>query len=465
MNLFWEPGINDIQKSKHLFNIEIRDNELLEQEYPTLKGKLSGGTITVEQYIYDDSVDTSKKSAVVDWYYKKKNTNGMEILHFCKFCNGEVLYATENDPELAERGLYDHGEYPFVFDTLFNVEGTPAGLGYIDLCKDPQLRIDKLNQVILKNADIACRLRWLISGSGKVNEAEYADHTKEFVHVDGVADVENSLKQIKVDPLPEIYVSILNNTIEELKETTGNRDFSQGGTSRGVTAASAIAALQEAGSKLSRDMIKSSYRAFTQVCYFVIELIRQFYTEPRCFRITGEQGNTEFVTYTNQNIAMQTGGEEFGLDIGYRKPIFDIKVTSQKSSPFSTVAQNERAKELYGMGFFRPDMADQALAALDMMDFEGIDKVRQRVSENGTLMQMVQQLQQQMMMMAQIIDSQNGTSMAPQLMAPQQQEGTPVEGSKQTIETNALGDTFKQARDSTAGAARTRAAASATPRV
>ena len=37
----------------------------------------------------------------------------------------------------------------------------------------------------------------------------------------------------------------------------------------GVTAASAIAALQEAGSKLSRDMIKAGYRAFGQVCYLV----------------------------------------------------------------------------------------------------------------------------------------------------------------------------------------------------
>jgi len=78
--------------------------------------------------------------------------------------------------------------------------------------------------------------------------------------------------------------------IEELKETRGNRDFSQGGTTSGVTATSAIAALQEAGSKLSRDMIKGSYHAFTQIACLVIRLIRQFYDEPRAFRILGEQG-------------------------------------------------------------------------------------------------------------------------------------------------------------------------------
>lgn len=38
-------------------------------------------------------------------------------------------------------------------------------------------------------------------------------------------------------------------------------------------------------------------------------------------------------------------------------------------------------------GFFAPQNADAALAALEMMDFEGIEKVRQRVRQNGTLAQ------------------------------------------------------------------------------
>ena len=62
------------------------------------------------------------------------------------------------------------------------------------------------------------------------------------------------------------------------------------------------------------------------------------------------------------------------------------------------------------MGFFAPANADAALAALDMMDFEGIEKVRQRVSENGTLYQQLQQMAQQMQKMAAIIDQQNGTN-------------------------------------------------------
>ena len=75
----------------------------------------------------------------MDWYYKVLK-NGRTLLHYCKFCNGEVLYASENDPIYKDSGFYSHGEYPFVFDTLFVEEGTPCGFGYIDIMKDAKSR-------------------------------------------------------------------------------------------------------------------------------------------------------------------------------------------------------------------------------------------------------------------------------------------------------------------------------------
>ena len=116
INLFWESGITDIQKSRNLFHVELVDNDLLMGTYPQLEGKLSSTpTENVSKYIYDDTVDTTNKSAVVDWYYKK-NQNGKTVLHFCKYVNDVVLFATENEPEKYPNGWYDHGLYPFVFD-------------------------------------------------------------------------------------------------------------------------------------------------------------------------------------------------------------------------------------------------------------------------------------------------------------------------------------------------------------
>ena len=395
INLFWESGIMDIQKSRNLFHVELADNDLLIQAYPQLQGKLGSAVMDVTKYIYDDKVDTNDKSLVVDWYYKKNN-----VLHYCKYVNDEVLFATENDPNFAERGWYDHGKYPFVYDPLFRTEGTPTGFGYIDVGKSSQEYIDRGNQAIMQNMLANAKPRHFIRTDGAVNEEEYADLTKDFVHVDGNLG-EDSIVPVQGKPLNDIYVQVINNKVDELKETTGNRDISSGGTTSGVTAASAIAAMQEAGSKLSRDANKASYRAFRQVVVMIIELIRQFYDLPRCFRIMGENGAARFVEYSNAGIQPQHQGMDFGQDMGYRLPLFDVEITAQKQSPYSKMSQNELALQFFGAGFFNPQMADQALACLDMMDFDRKHFIMQKISQNGGMYQKLMQYMQMAMMMSQ----------------------------------------------------------------
>ena len=413
INLFWESGITDIQKSRNVFHVELMDNDLLADTYPQLSGKLGSATMDVTKYVYDDTVDTNNKSIVVDWYYKKSQ-NGKTVLHYCKYVNDEVLFATENDPQYAERGWYDHGMFPFVFDPLYTVEGTPCGFGYIDIGKDAQAYIDRGNQAIMKNMLANAKPRHFIRSDGSVNEEEFADTNKDFVHVDGNLG-QDSILPIKANPLNNIYLTILNAKIDELKETTGTRDISTGGTTSGVTAASAIAALQEAGSKLSRDNNKASYRAFRKIVLMVIELIRQFYDMPRKFRILGENGAMRYVQYSNAGIQPQHQGVDFGTDMGFRLPLFDIEITAQKQSPYSKMSQNELALQFFGAGFFNPQIADQALACLDMMDFDRKQFIMQKISQNGTMYQQMMQMREQMLMLAQMVDRSNGSNLAEQI--------------------------------------------------
>ena len=462
INLFWESGITDIQRSRNLFHVELMDNDLLLGAYPQLQGKLSNSTMDLSKYVYDDTVDTNNKSAVVDWYYKK-NQGGKTVLHYCKYVNDEVLFATENDPMFADRGWYDHGLYPFVFDPLFSVEGTPCGFGYIDIGKSAQEYIDRGNQAIMQNMLANAKPRHFIRSDGSVNEQEYADMTKDFVHVDGQLG-QDSILPIQGKPLNNIYVEVINNKIDELKEVTGNRDISTGGTSSGVTAASAIAAMQEAGSKLSRDNSKASYRAFRKVCLMIIELIRQFYDLPRCFRIMGENGAARFVQYSNAGIQPQMQGIEMGVDMGYRLPLFDIEITAQKQSPYSKMSQNELALQFFGAGFFNPQMADQALACLDMMDFDRKQFVMQKIAQNGGMYQQMLMMQQQMLQMAQMIDPAMAEQMAAGIMGGQPvapaMGGAPAQNIQ---ETEALGGKEGPTESSNTKKARQRVAESTDP--
>lgn len=422
LNLFWQPGVDDIQKSKYVFNIVLMDNESLENTYPQLKGKLGGKGFTPRERKHEDYIDTTNMSDVIDVYYKVQ-VNGRTILHYAKYCGDTVLYATENDNQPNDRGrvpaqsgLYDHGLYPFVFDVLFPNSDSPAGFGYIDIGADTQNYVDRVSQSILKNVIVSAEPRYFTKKGSGINKTQFADITQNIIEYTG--DI-SGVVPVTVKGLDSSVIQVQHDKVEELKEVTGNRDVSTGGTTSGVTAASAIAAMQEAGSKLSRDGASASYRQYRKIVYLVVELIRQFYDVSRAFRITGKDGEYRFESYNNAKIVPQPQSEmingvpsAFGVDVGYRLPQFDIEITAEKQSPYSRISHNELVLQLYQLGMFQPGNADQALACLDNLDFDRKESIIQRVSQNGTLLQMLVQAQQRELLLAQIVDHYQGTNYA-----------------------------------------------------
>ena len=435
INLFWEPGITDIQESQNVFNTELVANNILEQRYPRTVGKLGGENITLAKYLYDDNVPTDDKSVVVDWYYHTY-VKGKKTLQYVKYVNDIVLYATENeitppekvtvDPEtgipltipldkpMAEKGLYDHAMYPFVTMALFPVEGSICGYGITDIGRDTQIQIDQLNKAIIDNALEGASPRYFVRDDGSINIKEYADKSKKFVHVEGNIGEEN-IRPIDHSRLDGIYVNLLSQKIDELKYVTSNQDVNNGSAPSGVTSASGIAALQETSGKNARSANKTFHRAFRDVCYQVVELIRQFYDVPRTFRINPDGMQEQFVQFDNSGLKPQ-GQMTMGMDMGLRLPEFDIDVTSEKANPYKKMEINDLALSFYNAGFFNPQMADQALACLGMMDFTKKDEVMQKISENGTLQEMLLLYQQMALQFANQISPALGQQVANQIL-------------------------------------------------
>ena len=389
LNVFWEPGIKDIQDSRNLFVVAFADEDIIKQQYPQLRDKNIGGNVLdVKEYIHDDNVDNSAKCVVVDWYYKTTNELGKTVLHYCKFVGDTVLFATENEERYRNTGLYAHGQYPIVFDVLYPEADSPAGFGIISITKDPQMYIDKLQQLIIENAAYIGKPRYWCRKDSGINEDEFLDMSKTLVHVEGSID-EERLRRIEVDGLPAHILNLLQFKIDELKDTSSNHDVNQGQTASGVTSGAAIAALQETGNKTSRDMLAASYRAYTQVVYLVIELIRQFYDEERNFRITGKNGENQYIRMGNQAIKAQDGG---------RKPIFDVGVKPQKRSAYSKLSQNDLMIQLYQLQLFHPQNADAALIAVEGMEFDGKQKILNQLQQGQTMFAQMQQMGQQLQM-------------------------------------------------------------------
>ena len=124
----------------------------------------------------------------------------------------------------------------------------------------------------------------------------------------------------------------------------------------------------------------------------------------------GQSGQEEFVTYSNSGLQPQAQMSDFGIDLGYRLPAFDISVQAQKQTAYTSMAQNELALQFYQLGFFDPARTDQTLMCLDMMDFRGKEEMLQKIRSMGALYDRMMQLTQVQAMMGGTLAAPAGTA-------------------------------------------------------
>ncbi len=363
-NIYWDISVSNIQESKNLFITAFCDAEQLEAVYPHFKYSEQKDSETRILSALSSGAAQDGKCLVIDWYYKKFDYNGNPILHYCKVVGDCILYSSENDESMSG-GWYEHGQYPIVIDKLYPEDDSVTGFGLISIAEDAQNYINHIDENILGYSDWASRVRFWAKRSLGVNEKDFLNLDKSIVEVEGDID-EEKLRQIEIGAIDDSVIDIKRMKIDELKEITGSRDVSQGGITGGVTAASAISILRESGAKSSRDGIAQSYRAYIKIIALVIELIRQFYDYPRIFRIVGKDGTKQYLSYSGKSIR----GDES------HRPYFDIEVSAIKKSPTESEMKNQFAKELYENGAFKAENADQTLMMLELMDFDGVEKLK-----------------------------------------------------------------------------------------
>lgn len=424
LRIYWEPNCTNLQDSRYVFVTSLIDTDILKEQYPdklTESAETYGGqdAVQIKTYEGQDQTILANKTLVIDCYERTIAEDGRQIVHLTKIANDVVLESSITNPDTAQTGIYAHGRYPFIIDQYISLEGTLEGMGLIDMNKNNQGYVDKLDTLSLNNSIVASKQRWLTKEDGGINPDDIIDLSKDVIVSSTTVD-DSAIRPFQANPLPDIITKIRENKIQEMKELSGNRDFNQGGTTGGVTAFGAIAALQEAGNKTTRDLVKSNYRSFKKLVTLVVELIREFYTEDRQFRIIGDDGKPQYITFNNQNMINQITNmdeayltDEMGNQIPnpewepeYRKPVYDIEIIAQKENPFNTISHNQMMLDLFERGVFNPEAAIPATLLLENMIFDGKEKLLLKVKENGEMYNQMMQMQQEFMQMQQIIQAQ-----------------------------------------------------------
>ena len=368
LDIFVDMHLENIQDSEFVFISAAIDNETLKEIYPDYKALFSGDaqidTLTDKQTL-------SNRSTIIDCYYKKPDGS----LHMVKMCKNNILSATEDIPGY-ETGIYDHGMYPVVFDPLYTCEHSPFGFGMIDIGKATQIQIDKMDAAITENMIINSKVRYFSKKNGGIDEKEFVDVSRNIVHFEGDGD---GIRAVSGPTVNANFINYRESKKDELKELVANRDFQQGDASGGVVSGTAISLLQQSGEKRARSMIDDSYECFKNVVSMTVELVRQFYNEPRVIRSTDEFGRKTFMTFSNDLLLKSNYDPYKGYE--WTPLCFDIDIVAQKENPFTRESQNSTMLALWDKGLFNPQLQQIAQIVLKNMNFDGREKILSDIQE------------------------------------------------------------------------------------
>lgn len=353
LDIYVDMHIPDVEDSRFVFINGAVENDILIERYPEFSDLFTGDA---QVETLGDTYSLKDRTIITDCYYKTSQGH----VHMMKLVGDTVIEATE-DMAGYENGLYSHGKYPVIFDTMYPAENSPFGFGMIDIGKSTQVEINKLDNAITENILCGAKPRYLAKRNGGISEEEFCDLEKSIVHYEGDTD---SIRAISHNALSESILSHRETKKDELKEILANRDFQQGGTSGGVTAASAIETLRQAGEKRSRAIITDTYDTYRRIIYMVLELMRQFFVVPRMYRVCDSMGQKTFKEFSNAMMFHNNCPLEF-----------DIDVTIQRENPYSRESINKTVMELWRAGLINGENVNASIITIKNMQFDGKEKL------------------------------------------------------------------------------------------
>lgn len=381
-NIMFDPHCADIQDGRAVFKFDKLPSDWFLQHYPAYFPYMLDDATTVDQghqdYTNTVIADDREYFILIEAWFRVFDAKSKRYrIHMVKVAGQQLL---ENSYIAKPEGYYLHGEYPFVVTPLYEQKGSPLGLGVVDMFKSAQQYSDKIDQIILKNALTAGHNR-IFAMEGGCDIDALKDYSQEVVVTQ--APPTTVMHWMQDRPLPSHIVAYMQQMRQSIKEESGSNDFSRGNVSSGVTAASAITALQAMSSKRSRLEAQRIHSGFRTAIRQLLEVMREFAIYPQTVTITinGEPRQVSAPVILQQSFAEGVAPIETLVSI---KPV--------RQTRFEVMAQNELALQLFSM--FQGQLDPQA--AVELLEFDGkevfLEKIR--VMQAQSMAQLMQQLEQ-----------------------------------------------------------------------
>ena len=280
----WDPAAEDIQEARALYKVSRHPMSWFQAHYPEKYPLISADDTALGLFPLGENGPRGgdeDRAVLLEYWYRRYDADSRQFTISAAYFAGGTLLARFDD-------VYDHGLYPFVVDVYSPIEGSPAGDSLISELAPMMRYINRYADYIDMNLRMASKGRLLVDRGAGLDQKALCDWESDIIEGDRIDP--GAVKWLQTVPFSGAAMQQMLQLESDLKQDSGQNQFSRGETVGGVTAASAISALQEAGGKVARMRTAMLNRGFAAMVEQLLWLIAQYYEPGRVMCLTGREG-------------------------------------------------------------------------------------------------------------------------------------------------------------------------------
>lgn len=387
----WDPAAESIQDARALFKVSWHPMSWYEQHYPDKREAMGSDETIFSDLGVPDSQEGSQpgdesKAMLVEYWYRLYDAQKRRYTINVAYLAGGVLL------EKAEN-VYQHGMYPFVVDAFTPIEGLPVGDGMVQELAPMMRYINRYASYIDMNLRMASKGRLLVDRAAGLDKEALLDWETDVIEGDRIDA--SAIQWLQTTPFTSMVTGQMLQLQNDIKQDSGQNQFTRGETAGGVTAASAISALQEAGGKMTRMRTNALNSGFREIVEQVMWLISQFYDKKRALYVTGHKDGSEREVDASPEHLF--GKRDKGT---LPPPPYTVQVQVQRRNPLRQQAQNELFMQAYSMSAQAGQIFPLSVL-FELLQVDGKDKILPVLRQTDAITQQMQQLAQQNEMLTQ----------------------------------------------------------------
>jgi hypothetical protein len=238
---------------------------------------------------YGDDVVYDQDNLIEYW---EKDDDGVLRLVYCT--EDLILYDSFWE---SEESYFEHGQFPFVGMVCYKVKGRLWGMGDVEGLIPVQNIINTLDDQIIMNAQLTANGQHLVGKGAGVVLSTWTNQPGLKIPAN---DIEK-IKPVEVPMLPAYILARRDRAFDESEVVSGRSDVLEGRRGGSLRAASAIIALQEAGSRRANHKQMMLSKGLGRVGKMALELKMEIQSVPKPYKFQ-EEDNIKYKWLNAQDL-------------------------------------------------------------------------------------------------------------------------------------------------------------------